>query len=189
VLALLAVVFVPMLLDPEPRQQRVEPVLVIPQKEGAAPLAPASPPPASVPVPAKPAEKGAGAEPAAPKTVAVQPAVPEARKTAEPKASEFKAPASRPATPPVAAKKVEAVPPRLEGFAVQVGAFREEEKLAQARDKLSGARISHYTERLQTPAGDLTRLRAGPYPTREAAERAAADMKRAGIDGKVVPLP
>ncbi|HRE14275.1 MAG TPA: SPOR domain-containing protein [Usitatibacteraceae bacterium] len=79
--------------------------------------------------------------------------------------------------------------PRLEGFAVQVGAFREPDKLAQARDKLKAARLSHYTERLASPGGDLTRLRAGPFPTREAAEKAAAEMKRAGLSGQVIPLP
>ena len=35
----------------------------------------------------------------------------------------------------------------------------------------------------------LTRLRAGPFPTREAAEAALAALKRASLDGKVVALP
>jgi DedD protein len=97
-------------------------------------------------------------------------------------ASEKKAEAAKPeaAKPAVAA-------PKLEGFAVQVGAFREEDKLRQARDKLSGARITHFIERL--PAGELTRLRAGPYKTREEADKALAAVKAAGLDGKVVPLP
>jgi cell division septation protein DedD len=32
-------------------------------------------------------------------------------------------------------------------------------------------------------------LRAGPFPTREAAEKAQAAIKRASLDGQVVPLP
>ncbi len=61
-LALAAVVFVPMLLDPEPRRERVEPILAIPAKDAvplpeaakAAPraVAPAAPAVAEVPSPA-----------------------------------------------------------------------------------------------------------------------------------------
>jgi DedD protein len=79
--------------------------------------------------------------------------------------------------------------PKLEGFAVQVGAFRDESKLKSARDKLAASGVVHYTERLESPGGPLTRLRAGPFPTREAAETAQAKLKRSGLEGKVVPLP
>ena len=75
--------------------------------------------------------------------------------------------------------------PKLEGFAVQVGAFRDEDKLKQARDKLAAAGIAHFIER----RGELTRLRAGPYPTREAADKALAAVKAAALEGQVVPLP
>jgi DedD protein len=95
-----------------------------------------------------------------------------------------------PAPAATAAKPVEkaAPAPRLQGFAVQVGAFRDEETLRQARAKLAAAGVAHYTERLEGDAG-LTRLRAGPFPTREAAEGARATLKRASIEGQVVPLP
>ena len=108
-LALVAVVFVPMLLDPEPRRERVEPLLAIPPKEGAPPL----------PAVARVAEPVAAPEPAKAATPqAPSPAVPAApskhapaRKTVEPKASEFKAPATRPASEkPVASP----VPPAAE---------------------------------------------------------------------------
>ena len=79
--------------------------------------------------------------------------------------------------------------PKLEGFAVQVGAFKDEDKLKQARDKLAAAGISHFVERRDTPNGPLNRLRAGPYPTREAAEKGLAAVKAASLDGQVVPLP
>ena len=38
-------------------------------------------------------------------------------------------------------------------------------------------------------AGPLTRLRAGPFATREEAEAALAKLKLSALDGKVVPLP
>lgn len=167
-LALAAVVFVPMLLDPEPRRDRVDPVLAIPPKDGAPPLEAAT----SAPAPA----------PAVPAAVV---AAPEGRKTVEPKAAEFKAPVPRAPTPKADAKPI----PMLEGFAVQVGAFKDETRLAQAREKVAAARLPHYAERLGVDQGGLTRLRAGPFPTREAADKAAAQLKSAGLDARVVPLP
>jgi DedD protein len=164
VIAVLLVVFVPMILDPEPRPAREQPSLEIPRKD-TAPSLPSPPPPKA----ATPAGEPAASEP--PKAVS------EPAKAA-------------PATKAAAAKpKAAAAPPKLEGFAVQVGAFREGDKLKQAREKLLAAGLPHYTERLATSSGDLTRLRAGPFPTREAAEKALADLKASSLDGKVVPLP
>jgi len=111
-----------------------------------------------------------------------------------------KAPALPPPAPAVGqAKPAEAPPPtkepskeptpKLEGFAVQVGAFRDEEKLKQARAKLSAAGVAHYIERREAATGELTRLRAGPFATREAADKALATVKAASLDGQVVPLP
>ena len=74
-------------------------------------------------------------------------------------------------------------------FTVQVGAFKDEAKLKQARDKLVAAKIPHYTERRESSIGELTRLRAGPFATREAADKALATMKSASMSGQVVPMP
>ncbi len=186
VLALLAVVFVPMALDPEPRRERPEPALAIPPKS--------SPPVIAAPAPAV-AEPARAPEPVAEAKPADPPAKPPATaavKTVEPKAPEFKAtpkPAPAEAKPAPAPKAEPAAAPKLEGFAVQVGAFREDAKLQQARERLKAARVPHYTERIDAEGGALTRLRAGPYPTREAAEKAAAAIKKAGVEGRVVPLP
>ena len=175
VLALLAVVFVPMVLDPEPRRDRVEPMLSIPPREGAAPL------------PLVTKSPGLAAEPVKAEPPKAEPPKAEPAKD-EPKATPAQA---APAKATVAPRQPETRPaaPKLEGFAVQVGAFRDDAKLAQARGKLTAAKVPHYTERLDAAAGDLTRLRAGPFPTREAAEKAAAQLKRAGLDGRVVTLP
>jgi DedD protein len=158
-IAVSLVVFVPMILDSEPRPARNEPALEIPPKEHA----PVLPPPA----------------PAAPSKA--QPAI-------APEPPKAQVAPRKPAVPAVAAPKPEAAP-KLEGFAVQVGAFRDEAKLKQARDKLTAAGITHYIERRGIESGDLTRLRAGPFPTREAAEKALAAVKAAALDGQVVPLP
>lgn len=198
-IVLLLVVFVPMLLDPEPRQDRKDPVVAIPSKDNAPPLpAPAKADAVKAEAPAAAATPAAA--PAAPSVATTEPAQAKAEApkaaTVEPKAS--LADATKASTPPkaaVAKAEPKAEPPkaepprtapRLEGFAIQVGAFGDEAKLTQAREKLAGARIPHFTERL--PNG-LTRLRAGPYKTREEAEKATAGLKGAGLDGKVVPLP
>jgi DedD protein len=174
IIAVLLVVFVPMILDSEPRPAREQPALEIPRKDTAPPLP--SPPPPKVTSPAGPAGPTADVTPAKAGAQSPPPAPEPAKAAPVAKAAGAKA-------------KGAAVPPKLEGFAVQVGAFREEDKLKQARDKLTAAGLAHYTERLATSSGDLTRLRAGPFATREAAENALAAIKAAALDGKVVPLP
>ena len=162
-IVVLLVVFVPMILDSEPHRAANEPSTVIPPRDNAPPL-PA--PSKAAPQPAPKAAPQPAPQPAA--KAAPAPAEPVARVT--------------PAGPPKSA----AAMPKLQGFAVQVGAFRDEETLRQARTKLAQANIAHYTERVE---GGLTRLRAGPFPTREAAENARVSLKLSALDGQVVPLP
>jgi len=196
VLVALLVVFVPMLLDSEPKPAREAPNLVIPPKDPVQPLpmpAPkaASTAPAIDPAKSAPAKADAApAEPAkapAPKVATEPPKAPAGTSPAPSVAGP--APAAASVTPTEPAKAAPAAQPPHGGFAVQVGAFRDEAKLKQARDKLAAARVPHYTERLETKGGGLTRLRAGPFETREKAEAALAALRRASLDGKVVPLP
>ena len=69
-------------------------------------------------------------------------------------------------------KKVE---PVKEEFVVQVGAFSNPQA---AIAKLKAAKMPHYTESMQ---GNLTRVRAGPFPTREAADKALEQLKGLGF--------
>jgi DedD protein len=178
-LVAILVVFVPMVLDSEPRPPRPEKDLAIPPKSSAPPL------PAPPPAPSSPRETANAVSGPAPKVEPPQKAAVLETKQVSPKAP----PSATPAQPPPGAAAASAAPPKLEGFAVQVGAFRDEAKLAQARQKLATAGVVHYTERLEAKEGPLTRLRAGPFPTRQAAESALATLKRAALDGKVVTLP
>ena len=52
---------------------------------------------------------------------------------------------------------------------------------------MAGAGVKTYTEVVTTNTGEVTRVRAGPYATREAAEKARAQLKKAGLEGKIVP--
>jgi DedD protein len=74
-------------------------------------------------------------------------------------------------------------PPAPKGeFVVPVGAYTNVEGVTA---KLAAAKIPYYTESAQ---GNLTRVRAGPFATREAAEEAAAKLKAIGFEpGTVSP--
>jgi DedD protein len=66
-------------------------------------------------------------------------------------------------------------PVTKEEFVVQVGAFSNPQA---AIAKLKAAKMPHYTESMQ---GNLTRVRAGPFPTREAADKALEQLKGLGF--------
>ena len=174
-IVVLLVVFVPMILDSEQRPAHSDPALEIPKKDSAPPLpTPTSTPPKTPPIAAPTTTAPAAAETPPMKAGSLEGKQVTARPTA----------AAMPKVPDAVAGK-DAAAPKLEGFAVQVGAFRDDAKLKHARDKLAALGLSHYVEH----KGDLNRLRAGPFPTRESAEKALASIKAASLDGQVVPLP
>jgi len=172
-LVMVLVVFVPMILDNEPRPSRSEPSTVIPPKDNVPPL----------PAPSVAASSSRVQQAAASSSRAPQggngpgPNVSPQAAAASPKAP-ISASGEVPEPPKAAA-------PKLEGFAVQVGAFRDEDRLKQAKANIEAAGISHYTERIEGGGGPITRLRAGPFPTREAADAARAKLQQ----GQVVALP
>lgn len=76
------------------------------------------------------------------------------------------------------------------GFAVQVGAFSNAAEATRLRDRLRGMGIGAFTDTVDTDRGRLTRVKAGPVPSRDDAERLKAQVKsKAGIDGMVRPHP
>ncbi len=86
------------------------------------------------------------------------------------------------------AKGGEAVKSTASGkFVVQIAALSDTAKAKQLQQQVSGAGVRAYTEVVKTAKGNVTRVRAGPYDTREAAEKARGRLKSAGLDGKVVP--
>ena len=66
-------------------------------------------------------------------------------------------------------------------FAILIGAFSDPANVKQLQTKIGELGIKVYTE----PLGDKTRVRAGPFPSREAAEKALEKIKRIGVDGVV----
>jgi DedD protein len=122
-LVLLAVIVLPMVFDPEPRNPS---------------------PPVSVRIP------GEDDAPFKPK------AVPEKKPAAEGKAIAM--PAGE--------------------FVVPVGAYANPQSVIA---KLAAAKLPYFTEELSTAKGKVTRVRAGPFASKDAAEKAAEKLKGLGF--------
>lgn len=90
-----------------------------------------------------------------------------------------------PFAPKLPAKKAQNLPAEpgpSEQFVIQVGAFANPQKVTA---QLDGAKVPYYTEQIQN---NLTRVRAGPFPTRDAAEKALEQLKALGLKpGTVAP--
>lgn len=103
--------------------------------------------------------------------------------------------AASPDTPPVAAPSSgqdeaarvqalldgKATALREQPFVVQVGAFGEKAKATAFSSDLKARGFSSYTE----SAGAVTRVRVGPYASRDEAEKVAAQLETLGIDGVI----
>ena len=70
-------------------------------------------------------------------------------------------------------------------FFIQIGAFADAAGAASARQKAERAGVHTYTQAVSTAAGQRTRVRAGPFSSREEADKAAAALKRAGLPSAV----
>lgn len=83
-----------------------------------------------------------------------------------------------PFAPKPAAKAAPRPAPKAaaEEYVVQVGAFSNPQAVLA---KLAAAKLPYYTETIK---GNLTRVRAGPFPSKEAAEKAHARLKALGLE-------
>ena len=174
-LVLLAVILLPMVFDPEPRPSAPLVNVRIPSEEGSkftpkVGVKPAEPEP-------RPVEKkveGKGAEPAPAAAPAPEPAAP----APEPVKVED-TPVAK-----TAEKPAETAVPAANGqqYMVQVGAFATAEKVKEITDQLKEARLVHYTESIATAMGAVTRVRLGPFPSKDAAEKARERAKALGLN-------
>ena len=126
--------------------------------------------------PAKPAQSKEPSQPGA------KPGPKPARHKPEPKpgtSSETKADA-KPETKPTS--KEHGAP--KSGFVVQIGAFSKAETAENWRKKLSKRGFRVYTEHVD----DKVRVRVGPYPTREAAEKSRRKLEAEGLHPNIVEL-
>lgn len=158
-LVLLVVVFLPMFLDSEPKPLNQDIAITIPPPPGPdSSSQPATAAPAGVApsIPVVPPAKTETAPPVRSEPVAV------------PKA-ETPNPESRPA--PVQPVKTS------EDFVVQLGAFSDPANARALQRKLQENKFKAYTEVIKSSGGERTRVRVGPYDSREAAEKARQRMR------------
>lgn len=76
------------------------------------------------------------------------------------------------------------------GYVVQAGAFATQEKINEVQDKLKAAGIKSYTQKVATtPAGDksVTRIRVGPFDSKEEADKTASKLAKLGLTPKLIP--
>lgn len=71
-------------------------------------------------------------------------------------------------------------------YALQVGAFSTEKGANDQVEKLKQAGHPAYVERIRTGQGERIRVRVGPFGSREAADKARADLKLIGVDSAVI---
>jgi DedD protein len=184
VLVTAIVVVLPMVLDSEPKPVGREISVRIPSPDAGPSAGQIAPLPA--PKDAKLAAKGSeSAAPAAEgKAVTPQQEAPkESTPAAEAKPSKV-APRKEPSKPkpkpkPKPAKAAEGQ------FVVQVIALADADKARQMQEQIAAAGIKSYTEVVKTAKGDVTRVRAGPFPTRDAAEKAREQLKTLGMSGNI----
>jgi len=74
-----------------------------------------------------------------------------------------------------------------DGFIVQVAALTNAEKAKSLKGRISESGLRAYTEVVKTARGDVTRVRVGPYASKEAAQKAADELKKLGLSGIVAP--
>jgi DedD protein len=187
VLVAAVAVILPMVLDPEPQptSQDINIKIPAPDSKGftskVVPLAPPAkndkgdkagkddkPKPTEAPaakVP-EPASAATVAEKPAPKAVTEKPAAKVPEKAPE------KAVAAKPGT-----------------FFIQVTALADTDRAKQVQQRIIDAGFPAYTQVIPAGKGSVTRVRAGPFVSRDEADKAQAALKAAGLEGKVATNP
>ena len=183
-LVLAAVIVLPMVFDSDPRGS-APPVSVRIPGEDESGFTPKVTTKAAPKGAEKAAEKPAAKAPEAPAVKAPEPVAekaPEkaAEKAPEPPAQKIEIKVTKPESPPVAAEraKAEAALAGGEQFIVPAGAYVDP---AGVVEKLKAARIPYFTEPIATKDGTVIRVRAGPFPSRDAADKVQKQLKDLGL--------
>jgi len=214
VLVLVAVIGFPLLFDAQPRPVAVDTPIVIPERQAAAPLlgaasvppeqAPAKPLlPAPEPVTPQasldareevvPSEKEKTAEKVAEKPAEKAPAAKEEAKASPPAKSDKPEKSSPAVTAKEEASKAQAL---LDGkadaatgrFIIQAGAFSDAAKVREVRRKLEQAGFKTYTQVVEKDGKSSTRIRVGPFASREEADKVVARIRKLDLQASVLKL-
>ncbi len=195
VLVIVGVVGFPLLFDTQPRPVSVDIAVDIPDRATAKPLVDTSK--------QKPLSTGAGLdakeevvtdakpdvkpEPKAEALVAT--VVPKSESKPEPTKAEVK-PAGKAESKPEAKTASKPTDSKDTGsrFVVQVGAFNDEAKVREVRAKVEKDGIKTYTNVAQTKEGARTRVRVGPFTSRDEADKVARKIKQLQLQPQVLTL-
>ncbi len=158
------VLILPIVLDKEPKHASDDIAVHIPAKENVPfnpDLAPVEPEPKPEPV-----------DPPEPVVNTPTPAVPDD--------------AEAPPLPPIN-KPIKSIKPDPErGFFVQVGVFSKAENAKSVQAKLATNKLTAVTDRIKTSGGERSRVRLGPFATRNEADKVLSNVKRIGEKNAVV---
>jgi len=173
-LVIAAVVILPMVLDSKPEQRRQEIDIRIPSEDSADKFTPGVAPRMDAPPTAVPEESATGVQQEQQKKSG-----PSAHESAEKPVVVGKSP------DPKVESGGSKVTDATDAFVVQLGAFSDPVKARQQQQGLVHKGTKAYTETLKTDKGEITRVRVGPFRTREEAEDAREKLKKLGLDGVV----
>lgn len=127
--------------------------------------APAEPQPVLSQPPAEPVAESPPVQPAEPSAVEPTPAV------------------AHVPVPPPAAQPTRAA--ALEGFAINVGLFADATNADRAHTRLIDAGLPTYIQVVDSPNGQRTRVRVGPFASRALVDEAAVRIRALGLDAVV----
>ena len=189
--AVLAVALLPTVMDEAPPRVAGDIAIRIPGQDEARPV------PLRAAPETRPAPSVAPAEPPAP-VASVDVDEPERPKAEPPKAEsaavESPKPVAKPAPAPAEldANRAQSIldgRPDEQEYVLLIGAYANMANVTALTGKLAGLGIKTYTESVTLPQGKRTRVRAGPFETRGAAEAARDKMKRIGVNGQIAVRP
>jgi DedD protein len=214
-LVILSVVFLPMILDSEPKQEQQEVDILIPSEDvvsesfpwmtpgepidqdnnastGSGELLPFSVP--ELPQSDDESTEGYGAS-----RIPIPSSKPRLNKPAT-QTNKSSIQAARPESPKVQAARPESIQaakpepvqtaktesPKVEGkFVIQLGAFADPTKAKQQQQNLAASGVDAYIETIKVGGNEMVRVRVGPFPTRKAAEEGYEKLKKMGLSGVV----
>ena len=190
VIVALGIIIIPWLLDgPAQSSRPVERAFELPPatqtgKTYTIPLDPGAGPPVVV-------DTGLDTQlaPPRPDSGAVQrPAREEPSQPVQPEPQPIPQPAPRKVQPtaPAAQSAPQAVAPTEGPWTVQVGSFSQAENAEALRRRLVADGFEPFVSRVATDAGTMHRVRVGPVPDREAAERLLKQLSAAGQQGRAI---
>lgn len=192
-LVTLIAVVLPWVLEHEPRQSEQEVTIQIPSQDSKA-FKPWAVPDSTPAPPKAPAdtdkvlasEGGPSTAPAGDDALRAEQdrllAAPTKTPAAKAAATDKDKPAAEPRKKP--AEKSEAAPDARQ-YVVQVTALADADKAADIQKQLAAKGLKAYTEKVTTASGEVTRVRVGPFPSREAADKERGRIKALGFDGNV----